>query len=76
LIAFILPWNMPQFLNVGAMPDFVVHLSFRIYSMMFTTTIIGLLLSWIFVPKTWCTVCPINTISDISLKKLTSKNNC
>ena len=75
LIAFMLPWNMPQFLNIGAMPDWMVHLSFRIYSMMFTTTILGLLLSWIFMPRTWCTICPINTLSDISLKKLSGEKN-
>lgn len=73
LIAFQLPWDIPQFLNIGLMPDWIVHLSFRIYSMMFTTTIIGLLLSWIFIPRTWCTICPINTISDVSLKKLNKR---
>ncbi|WP_422678833.1 4Fe-4S binding protein [Clostridium thermosuccinogenes] len=45
-----------------------VHLSFRVYSMMLTTTIFGLLLAWIFKPRTWCTVCPINTASDVLLK--------
>ena len=68
LIAFRLPWNIPQFINFGSFPDWVVHLSFRIYSMMFTTTVLGLLLAWIFRPRTWCTVCPINTVSDIALK--------
>ena len=67
LIAFVLPWNMPQLLNVGSYSDWVVHLSFRVYSMMFTTTVLGLLLAWIFKPRTWCTVCPINTASDLIL---------
>ncbi|WP_422691256.1 4Fe-4S binding protein [Clostridium thermosuccinogenes] len=35
---------------------------------MLTTTIFGLLLAWIFKPRTWCTVCPINTASDVLLK--------
>lgn len=72
LLAFQLPWNIPQLLNVGITPNWIVHLSFRIYSMMFTTTILGLLLSWIFTTRTWCSICPINTISDIGLKKLNS----
>lgn len=70
LIAFILPWEMPQLINIGLVPDWVLHLSFRIYSMMFTTTILGLVLAWLFYPRTWCRVCPINTLSDISLNKM------
>jgi polyferredoxin len=73
LLAFQLPWEIPQFLKLGAMPNGIVHLSFRMYSMMFTTTVIGLILALIFKPRTWCTVCPINTISDISLKKIKQK---
>lgn len=68
LIAFQLPWDIPQLLSIGSIPDWTVHLSYRIYSMMLTTTVIGLVLAWLFVPRTWCTICPINTISDMSLK--------
>ncbi len=70
LIAFQLPWDMPQLLNVRVLPDWAVHLSFRVYSMMFTTTVLGLLLGWIFRSRTWCAICPINTVSSIALKKL------
>lgn len=69
LIAFKLPWDVPQLLNIAFVPNWAVHLSFRIYSMMFTTTVIGLLFGWIYTPRTWCIICPIGTISDISLKK-------
>lgn len=67
LLAFEMPWNMPNLLEFGTFPNWVVHLSFRIYSMMLSTTVIGLILAWIFKPRTWCTVCPINTVSDIVL---------
>nr|WP_242694155.1 hypothetical protein [Proteiniclasticum aestuarii] len=30
-----------------------------------TTTLIGLSLSYLYKPRTWCTICPVNTISDI-----------
>lgn len=69
LIVFIFPWKLPQIFNNGYVADWLIHLSYRIYSMMFTTTIIGLLLALLFLPRTWCRVCPINTLSDISLKK-------
>lgn len=75
LIAFILPWDMPQLLDFGAFPDWAVHLSFRVYSMMFTTTVLGLLLAWIFRPRTWCTVCPVNTASDLILHKTRKEVN-
>ncbi len=67
LLAFKMPWEMPNLLDIGVFPDWAVHLSFRVYSMMFTTTVLGLLLAWIFKPRTWCIVCPINTISDAVL---------
>lgn len=76
MIAFKLPWDIPQLLDIGTFPSWAVHLSFRIYSMMFTTTIIGLLLGWIFTPRTWCTICPVNTISDIVLKKGEARKSC
>lgn len=69
-IVFRLPWDMPQLLSITSVPNWAVHLSFRIYSMMLSTTIIGLLFGWLYSPRTWCTICPIGTISDISLKGL------
>lgn len=68
LLAFPVPWDLPQLLSLSPASDWVLHLSYRIYSMMFTTTVLGLVLGWLFMPRTWCTVCPINTISDLSLK--------
>jgi len=68
LMVFQFPWDIPQLLNIGLFPDWAVHLSFRMYSMMLTTTILGLLLGLFFMPRTWCTICPINTVSNIALK--------
>ncbi|MHC1682045.1 MAG: 4Fe-4S binding protein [Clostridiaceae bacterium] len=67
-IAFRIPWEVPQIINLGDTANWMLHLSYRIYSMMLTTTIIGLVLGWLYIPRTWCTICPINTISDMSLK--------
>lgn len=72
MIAFQIPWNMPQLLNIDSIPNWAVHLSFRVYSMMFTTTVIGMALGWIYKPRTWCTICPVNTISDMAIKKANS----
>ncbi len=69
LMAFKIPFDLPQILfgNIGA--DWAIHLSFRLYSMMFTTTVIGLVLGWLFKPRTWCAICPINTVSTLVLNK-------
>lgn len=69
LIAFKLPWEIPQLIELNQVPDWVLHLSFRIYSMMFTTVVLGLILGWLFYPRTWCRVCPVNTLSDLALAK-------
>lgn len=75
-IAFAIPWEVPQLINVVP-PNWVLHLAYRFYSMMLTTTTIGLILGWVYTPRSWCTICPINTISDASLKsmKKKAKNN-
>lgn len=69
LIAFQLPWNMPNLLDVGIMPDWVIHLGFRVYSMMFTTIIIGLLVGFLYRARTWCAICPMGTLSSMALGK-------
>lgn len=75
LIAVVLPWKMPQALNFGPIPDWALHLSFRIYSMMFTTVVLGIVLGWLFYPRTWCRVCPVNTLSDVVLSKGNSRQD-
>ena len=75
LFAFRLPWNMPNLIDIGAFPSWSVHLSFRLYSMMFTTTVIGLILAWYYKPRTWCTICPVNTVSDLVLSKKVLKGD-
>ena len=69
LMAFQLPWKMPNLLSIGIMPDWAVHLGFRVYSMMLTTTIIGLLLSYLYRARTWCTICPMGTLSGMAIRK-------
>lgn len=68
LMAFQLPWSMPNLLDIGFMPDWVVHLGFRVYSMMLTTTIIGLLLGYFYRARTWCAICPMGTLSSKALR--------
>jgi len=78
LLAFQLPWTMPNLLDIGVMPDWVVHLGFRVYSMMFTTTIIGLLVGYLYRARTWCAICPMGALSSLGLRekpRLVPENN-
>lgn len=59
--------GMPQLFSIPS-PHWLLHLSYRLYSMMMTTTVLGLILALIYRPRTWCTVCPISTISDLYIK--------
>jgi hypothetical protein len=59
------PFSMPQLIDFNNLLPWVTHLSYRFYSMMMTTTTLGLVLALIYKPRTWCTICPISTISDV-----------
>lgn len=59
--------KLPQLLNIKSQA-WLIHLSYRFFSMLFTTTIVGLILAAIYKPKTWCVVCPVNTVSKLYIK--------
>lgn len=63
------PLKMPQLFHIINITPWLTHLSYRFYSMMMTTTLIGLVLAMVYKPRTWCTICPIATVSDVILKK-------
>lgn len=64
LMAFPMPFDLPQILNFN-LPVFFIHVSYRLYSIMFTSTVVGLILGLIFKPRTWCVICPIQTLTTI-----------
>lgn len=68
LILIPLPFKIPQLFDIMGLAPWLTHLSYRFYSMMMTTTFLGLLLALIYKPRTWCTICPIATVSDVILK--------
>lgn len=67
LIMFPLPFTMPQVLNLSV-PANIIHLGYRVYSMMFTSTIVGLLVGFLYRPRTWCGFCPVQTLTTKSRK--------
>lgn len=68
LILVPIPVQLPQLFSFAA-PVWLTHLSFRLLSMMMTTTVIGLVLAWLYRGRSWCAICPISTLSDQALAK-------
>lgn len=64
LMAFPMPFELPQILSLD-LPAYLIHASYRLYSIMFTSTIIGLILGLLFKPRTWCGICPIQTLTSV-----------
>lgn len=62
-IVFQIPINMPQVLIFPVDSPVSLHLSFRLYSLMLSSSILGTFLAILFKPKTWCVICPVKTIS-------------
>lgn len=56
------PFTLPQLFNWSTHPG-LLHASYRIYSMMFTSTITGLIIGMLYKPRTWCMICPIQTLT-------------
>lgn len=68
LILFPIPVQLPQLIEF-IMPLWATHLSYRLFSMMMTTTLIGLFLAYRYRPRTWCAICPVATLSDQVIAK-------
>lgn len=61
MMAFAVPLDLPQVLSINA-PLFMVHFAYRIFSIMATSMFWGLVLGLLYKPRTWCGICPVNTL--------------
>lgn len=57
---FKLPWNFTDLTNVT---PWIAQFAFGFYSMMLTSTLIGLISMIFFKPKSWCVYCPMGTMT-------------
>ncbi len=69
---FKVPW---QWVSSGSIfPAWVVQFSLGFYSLMLTSTLIGLMVMLLFKPRTWCAFCPMGTMTQeickIKVRKL------
>lgn len=62
-----IPAELPQLIEFSNVAPWFTHFAYRFYSMMMTTTVLGLILAVLYKPRTWCTICPISTLSQVYL---------
>ena len=69
---FKVPWNFAY--TPGIVPVWAAKFSFGLYSIMLTSTLIGLIVMVLFKPRTWCTFCPMGTMTQ-GICKIKYSNN-
>lgn len=55
------PWGWTY--AAGTTVDWIAQFAFGFYSLMLTSTIIGLIVMVLYKPRTWCTFCPMGTMT-------------
>ena len=63
---FRIPWGWTY--TAGTVADWIAQFSFGFYSLMLTSTIIGLAVNILFKPRTWCSFCPMGTMTQMICK--------
>ena len=63
---FRVPWGWTY--TAGMVADWVAKFAFGFYSLMLTSTIIGLVVMALFKPRTWCAFCPMGTMTQMICK--------
>lgn len=65
LWTFKLPWN---WVNTSMVSPWVAQFAFGFYSMMLTSTILGIVTMILYKPKSWCVYCPMGTMTQLISK--------
>ncbi|MGL4108935.1 4Fe-4S binding protein [Clostridium sp. LP20] len=60
LWTFKLPWNL---VNISYASPWIAQFAFGFYSVMATSTILGIVTMILFKPKSWCVYCPMGTMT-------------
>lgn len=72
LWTFKMPWN---FTDVSSVSPWIAQFAFGFYSLMLTSTILGVLTGILYKPRSWCAYCPMGTMTQgISIIKHKASN--
>lgn len=69
---FKLPW---QWADVSSVSPWVSQFAFGFYSMMLTSTILGIITMLLYKPKSWCVYCPMGTMTQLISKAKYKQTN-
>ncbi|SCG99596.1 MULTISPECIES: 4Fe-4S binding protein [unclassified Romboutsia] len=65
LWTFKVPWN---WVDTSIVAPWVAQFAFGFYSMMLTSTILGIITMLLFKPRSWCVYCPMGTMTQLISK--------
>ena len=65
LWTFKVPW---KFVTISGVTPWVYQFAFGFYSMMLTSTILGIITMLLYKPKSWCVYCPMGTMTQLISK--------
>lgn len=78
VVTLLWTWKMPwQWVNTSFVSPWIAQFAFGFYSIMLTSTILGIITMFLYKPRSWCVYCPMGTATQgISLikYKLNNKN--
>ena len=63
---FRVPWGWAY--TAGTAPDWAAQFAFGFYSLMLTSTLIGFFVMVLFRPRTWCSFCPMGSMTQLICK--------
>ena len=66
LWTFRVPWDWAY--TAGTAPDWAAQFAFGFYSLMLSSTILGLVVMALWKPRTWCVFCPMGTMTQTICK--------
>ncbi|KXL54177.1 hypothetical protein CLNEO_04070 [Anaerotignum neopropionicum] len=66
LWSFSLPWHFAA--SAAPIADWVKQFAFGFYSLMLTSTLLGLVTMVLFRPRSWCVYCPMGTMTQLVCK--------
>lgn len=70
---FKMPWNMMDLVNGSALASWIIQFAFGLYSMMLTSTLLGIITMILYKPRSWCVYCPMGTATQLICKQKHSK---
>lgn len=63
---FKVPWQWAY--GDFAMPHWIAQFAFGFYSLMLTSTLLGIIFMALFRPRSWCVICPMGTMTQLVCK--------